>query len=91
MWNNTEGTKKGVDAIVEYFIAGIAFVQIILPLLDSIVGVLVTGLEVIKSNLSKKIVAANCEIRKMQSPEESVTRVIGFATSQDYGEEEDYD
>lgn len=76
---------------MEYFIAGIVFVQIILPLLDSIVGVLVTGLEVIKSNLSKKIVAANCEIRKMQSPEESVTRVIGFATSQDYGEEEDYD
>ena len=74
-----------------YFIAGIVFVQIILPLLASIVGVLVTGLEVIKSNLSKKIVAANCEIRKMQSPEESVTRVIGFATSQDYGEEEDYD
>lgn len=76
---------------MEYFIAGIVFVQIILPLLDSIVGVLVTGLEVIKSNLSKKTVAANCEIRKMQSPEESVTRVIGFATSQDYGEEEDYD
>lgn len=76
---------------MEYFIAGIVFVQIILPLLDSIVGVLVTGLEVIKSNLSKKIVAANCEIRKMQSPEGSVTRVIGFATSQDYGEEEDYD
>ena len=74
-----------------YFIAGIVFVQIILPLLDSIVGVLVTGLEVIKSNLSKKIVAANCEIRKMQSPEESVTRVIGFATSQDYGEEEEED
>ena len=80
-----------MDAIMGYFIAGIVFVQIILPLLDSIVGVLVTGLEVIKSNLSKKIVAANCEIRKMQSPEESVTRVIGFATSQDYGEEEDYD
>ena len=74
-----------------YFIAGIVFVQIILPLLDSIVGVLVTGLEVIKSNWTKKIVAANCEIRNMQSPEESVTRVIGFATSQDYGEEEDYD
>ena len=74
-----------------YFIAGIVFVQIILPLLDSIVGVLVTSLEVIKSNWTKKIVAANCEICKMQSPEESVTRVIGFATSQDYGEEEDYD
>ena len=80
-----------MDGTMVYFIAGIVFVQIILPLLDSIVGVLVTGLEVIKSNLSKKIVAANCEIRKMQSPEESVTRVIGFATSQDYGEEEDYD
>ena len=74
-----------------YSIAGIVFVQIILPLLDSIVGVLVTGLEVIKSNWTKRIVAANCEISKMQNPEESVTRVIGFATSQDYGEEEDYD
>lgn len=41
-----------------YFIASIVFVQIILPLLDSIVGVLVTGLEVIKSNWTKKIVAA---------------------------------
>lgn len=71
----------------QYFILGILFVQIILPILDGLASALITWLEVLKGVATVKITAMNEQIQKMGLPETS-THVIGFAVN---NEEEDDD
>ena len=71
-----------------YFVLGILFVEIILPILEQLSAVLVSWLEVAKGKATVHITRMNNEIQKMGLPETS-THVIGFQISQDEEEEDD--
>lgn len=71
-----------------YFVLGILFVEIILPILEQLSAVLVSWLEVVKGKATVHITRMNDEIQKMGLPETS-THVIGFRIPQDDEEEED--
>lgn len=57
-----------------YFILGILFIEYIYPLIDSIISVWLTALEVKKGKYSKIINDINLEISKV----ETSANVIGF-------------
>ena len=61
--------------ILFYFILGIFFVDLILPLLESLFGVLCIKLEVLKAKCSVEINKYNLMIEKDTSPS---TNPIGF-------------
>lgn len=71
-----------------YFVLGILFVEIILPILEQLSAVLVSWLEVVKGKATVHITCMNDEIQKMGLPETS-THVIGFHIPQDEEEEDD--
>lgn len=71
-----------------YFVLGILFVEIILPILEQLSAVLVSWLEVTKGKATVHITRMNDEIQKMGLPETS-THVIGFHIPQDEEEEDD--
>lgn len=71
------------------FIAGIIFATTIVPILDSMASVIITGLEAIKGKWSIKIAEYNYKIQKL-GDEPINTRVIGFtAPAEEDGYEDD--
>lgn len=72
-----------------YFILGILTVQALLPLIDSITAVLMTGLEALKGYFGIKVAEYNSYIRKIALEEdEPKRRPIGFTTDQEDEDDE---
>lgn len=69
------------------FIAGIIFAATILPVLDSVASIFITGIEALKGKWSVKIAEYNYKIQKL-GDEPISTRVIGFTAPT---EEDDYE
>lgn len=76
---------------MKYFILGILFIQIILPIIDEVFAVLLTYLEVLKGKASYKVAKYNVEIQKLGEEEEIAHNVIGFAIPTDENQEEEED
>lgn len=76
------------------FILGIFFIELLLPLLTSIIEYFETLIAVKKAGLNIEIAKLNFQASELSSGEEEEaqenTRVIGF-TSDNYSEEEDVD
>jgi hypothetical protein len=72
-----------------YFILGILTVQALLPLIDSITAVIMTGLEALKGYFGIKVAEYNSQIRRLALEEdEPKRRPIGFTADQ---EDDDYE
>lgn len=63
----------------------------VIPLVDSVVNVALTGLEIVKGNLAIKVAQINNELQELNIAEEPETRVIGFSIPSEEIEEEDYE
>ena len=75
--------------LVITFLLGIIFIQWIIPLVDGIINLFLTQLEVWKSSMSTKIVNYQSEMTKIKKQlEESNTSAIGFVIEED---EENYE
>ena len=70
------------------FIAGIIFAPTIVPILDSMASVIITGLEAVKGKWSIKIAEYNYKIQKL-GDEPINTRVIGFTAPTEKDDYED--
>ena len=67
-----------------YFILGIAFGVSILPILDSLTGLILTSIEAIKTKIGIDITKSHLTIRKMESEQqEDHTFAIGFQVPPD--------
>lgn len=74
--------------IILYFILGMLFIQIISPLIDGLVSLLLTIIEVAKGYFNVKIGQFNLQLKKDYEKEEVHMSAIGFAREE---EEEYYD
>lgn len=75
--------------LVITFLLGIIFIQWIIPLVDGIINLFLTQLEVWKSSMNTKIVNYQSEMTKIKKQlEESNTSAIGFVIEED---EENYE
>lgn len=81
-----------------YFILGILFVEVVIPVIESFVSLILTWIEVAKGKASLTITKLSADIQKIQKesalPDDDAIapRVIGFAlpdTTEDYKEEEE--
>ena len=74
------------------FMLGILFISFIYPVLESLTGVILTFLEMIKGKITVIITQINCQIKSLADKEDDVptTRPIGFTASFE-SEEEDLD
>lgn len=77
--------------IIKKFLSGALFVLAVIPIVDSVVNVTLTGLEIIKGNWAIKVAQINNELQKINTPEEESTRVIGFSIPTEEEEEEEYE
>lgn len=74
-----------------YFILGILFIVCFYPIIDSITGIIITFLELIKSTITLKITQINYQIQSLIDSEEnapSKNHAIGFTASFEQEEEE---
>lgn len=67
--------------ILLYFILGVIFVSFIQPLCDSILSLILTGIEALKAKISIKIAQYNEKIHKSQNLDDM--RQIGFVCEED--------
>lgn len=80
-----------------YFILGILFVEVAIPVIESFVSLILTWIEVAKGKASLTITKLSADIQKIQkesavSEDTVAPRVIGFTlpdTTEDYEEEEE--
>ena len=80
-----------------YFILGILFVEIAIPVIESFVSLILTWIEVAKGKASLTITKLSADIQKIQkesalSDDTTAHRVIGFTlpdSTEDYEEEEE--
>lgn len=74
-----------------YFILGILFYAIVIPLIESLVVLIATFIEVIKGKLTVKITQSNVKIQQLTDGyENSPKNAIGFTVdSKKYYENED--
>ena len=80
-----------------YFILGILFVEVAIPIIDSFVSLILTWIEVAKGKASLTITKLSADIQKIQkesaqSDDTVAHHVIGFAlpdSTEDYEEEEE--
>jgi hypothetical protein len=63
-----------------YFILGAMFIQFFQPLIESILGLIMTWIEVVKAKISVKIAQYNTQIHETQGTEK---RVAGFVCEED--------
>lgn len=71
------------------FMLGILFISFIYPILESITGIILTFLEMIKGKITVIITQINCEIKSLAEEEDVPTKhPIGFAVSFENEEEE---
>ena len=72
------------------FIFGIFFGVVILPITDQLVGLILTGIEALKSKLAVSITKSNVTMRQLEmSQQEEHSFAVGFQLPPT--EEEDYD
>lgn len=64
---------------LKYFIAGMLFATIIGPLLDALLSVIMTGLEVIKGKWTLKITEYNYQIQNIGEEPIKTPNLIGFS------------
>ena len=76
-----------------YFILGILFIEVVIPLIEAIVTLLLTVIEIFKGKCSLKISQISAEIQELTKEEEMPHRAIGFVVDSDdnYDEEEEDD
>ena len=80
-----------------YFILGILFVEVAIPVIESFVSLILTWIEVAKGKASLTITKLSADIQKIQkenqlSDDTTVHRVIGCTlpdSAEDYEEEEE--
>lgn len=78
---------------IEYFIAGILFVQIVIPILDGIAALFLALVELIKGRINIDIVKSNVKIQKLKDSldNDGSKRAIGFAVPEETEEEDEDD
>ena len=78
---------------IEYFIAGILFVQIVIPILDGIAALFLALVELIKGRINIDIVKSNVKIQKLKDSldNDGPKRAIGFAVPEETEEEDEDD
>ena len=78
---------------IEYFIAGILFVQIVIPILDGIAALFLALVELIKGRINIDIVKSNVKIQKLKDSldDDGPKRAIGFAIPEETEEEDEDD
>ena len=75
--------------MIQYFILGLLTVYIILPIIDSVLNIVLTLLEVIKGFLALQVAKYNQEITKLETPiKKEKERKIGFLVNDDIEVEE---
>lgn len=75
-----------------FFILGIIFIELIIPVIEALTIVIVTALEVAKGKLNMIISNYNIRIQKMAEELESEnTHAIGFVVQNNEPEEEEED
>ena len=80
-----------------YFILGILFIEVAIPVVESFVSLILSWIEVAKGKASLIIAKLSADIQKIQkenalSDDTTVHRVIGFTlpdSTEDYEEEEE--
>ena len=80
--------------MIKYFVLGVLTVYIILPVVDSILAIVLSLLEVIKGSLALKVAKINQQITTLDEPEEETRNSIGFIQQVDKEvdkEAEEYD
>ena len=78
---------------IEYFIAGILFVQIVIPILDGIAALFLALVELIKGRINIDIVKSSVKIQKLKDSldDDDPKRAIGFVVPEETEEEEEDD
>lgn len=77
-----------VVIMFKHFMAGILFIAFIFPILESITGIVLTFLEMIKGKLTIIITQINCQIQNLANDgDDTVKHQIGFVTSFESNEE----
>ncbi len=75
-----------------FFILGIIFIELIIPVIEALTIVIVTALEVAKGKLNMIISNYNIQIQKMaEELEPENTNAIGFVVQNNEPEEEEED
>lgn len=75
-----------------FFILGIIFIELIIPVIEALTIVIVTALEVAKGKLNMTISNYNMRIQKMaEELEPENTHTIGFVVQNNEPEEEEED
>ncbi len=75
--------------MIQYFILGLLTVYIILPIIDSILNIVLTLLEVIKGFLALQVAKYNQAITELETPiTKEKERKIGFLVDDDIEVEE---
>lgn len=73
-----------------YFILGILFIEVVIPVVEALVTLILTWIEVAKGKSSLKITQLSADIQKLSEPEEPPPQAIGFVVpTEEYEEEED--
>lgn len=80
-----------------YFILGILFIEVAIPVIESLVSLILTWIKVAQGKASLAITKLSADIQKVQKENElsddiTTHRVIGFTlpdSTEDYEEEED--
>lgn len=74
-----------------YFILGILFIEVVIPIVEALVNLILTWIEVVKGKSSFTIAQLSADIAKINEPEKQPQRAIGFVIPSDenYEEEED--
>ena len=71
-----------------YFLLGMLTVSYIFPIMDKLVELILTFLEMVKGLITVKITAINCQIAKLQeSDDESPVRIVGFVAPEEKEDE----
>ena len=76
------------------FLLGMVAALVALPLIDGIVGVILTGLEALKMKIGVSIHQDNQKISELNAPKEEAKHIIGFgipSSEEEYPKEEDDD
>lgn len=75
-----------------FFILGIIFIELIIPVIEALTIVIVMALEVVKGKLNMTISNYNIQIQKMaEELEPENTHAIGFVVQNNEPEEEEED
>ena len=74
-----------------YFILGILFIEVVIPIVEALVNLILTWIEVAQGKSSFTFAQLSADIAKINEPEKQPQRAIGFVVPSDenYEEEED--